>query len=80
MADKFVAGLKKVKTRISFAETLDETAALCEYVCTNSNYLESWDDTEVIKGHYSFQQPAVRTIFNTRQFQDSLIKWIGLDC
>jgi len=77
-AEEFKTGLAKVKTRISFAETLDETAALCNYVCTNNNYLESWDDAELTKGHFSFQQPAIRPIFNTRQFQDSLMKWTGL--
>jgi molybdopterin-containing oxidoreductase family iron-sulfur binding subunit len=77
-ADDFIAGMGKVKNRISFAETLDETAKLCNFVCTNNNYLESWDDAEVIQSHYSFQQPAIRPIFNTRQFQDSLIHWMGL--
>lgn len=77
-ADEFKAGMEKVKTKISFAETPDETASLCEYVCTNSNYLESWDDAEVIKSHFSFQQPAIRPIFNTRQFQDSLLQWMKL--
>lgn len=77
-ADDFKAGLEKVKTRISFAETLDETAKLCNFICTNNNYLESWDDAEVIQSHFSFQQPAIRPIFDTRQFQDSLIKWMGL--
>ena len=77
-ADEFKAGLEKVKTRISFAETLDETAKLCNFVCTNHNYLESWDDAEVIQSHFSFQQPSIRPIFDTRQFQDSLIQWMGL--
>ncbi len=78
LSDEFVNGIKKVKTRVSFAETLDETAALCEYICTDSNYLESWNDAEPVKGHFSFQQPAVTTIFNTRQFQDSLLQWIDI--
>ena len=78
LAEDFVAGLSKVKTKVSFAETLDETAELCNFVCTSSNILESWDDAEPVKSHYSFQQPAIRPIFDTRQFQDSLIKWMGL--
>ncbi len=78
VANRFVSGLEKVDFKVSFAETLDETATLCDYVCTDSNYLESWNDAEPIKGYFSFVQPAVRPIFDTRQFQDSLIKWLGL--
>ena len=77
-ANRFVSGLEKVDFKVSFAETLDETATLCDYVCTDSNYLESWNDAEPVKGYFSFVQPAVRPIFDTRQFQDSLIKWLGL--
>ncbi len=78
-ADKFKAGLDKVSFKVSLAETLDESAELCDFVCTAHNYLESWDDAEPIKGSYSFIQPTVRPIFNTRQFQDSLLKWMGLN-
>jgi molybdopterin-containing oxidoreductase family iron-sulfur binding subunit len=77
-AKDFVSGMGKVGFTVSFAETLDETAKLCNYVCTDNNYLESWNDSEPVKGHFSLTQPAIRPIFNTRQFQDSLITWLGL--
>lgn len=76
-AEEFKNGLNKVGLKVSFSETLDETALLCNYVCTTNNYLESWNDAEPVKGYFSFQQPTIRPIFNTRQFQDSLLKWIG---
>ena len=76
-AKDFVSGLTKVGTRISFAETMDETASECEYVCTDNNYLESWNDAEPVKGFLSLSQPAIRPIFDTRQFQDSLLVWNG---
>ena len=72
----FTAGMKKVGVRISFADTMDETAALCEYVCPDHNYLESWNDAEPIKGFLSITQPTIRPIFDTRQFQDSLLTWM----
>jgi molybdopterin-containing oxidoreductase family iron-sulfur binding subunit len=78
-AKDFVSGMEKVAFKVSFAETLDETAELCDYVCTAHNYLESWDDAEPIKGSYSFTQPTIRPIFNTRQFQDNLLKWMNLN-
>jgi len=75
--ESFVKGLEKVAFKVSFAETLDETAELCDFVCTTHNFLETWDDAEPIKGSFSFTQPAIRPIFNTRQFQDNLLKWMG---
>jgi len=73
----FVEGMKKVGVTISFADTMDETATLCEYVCPDHNYLESWNDAEPIKGFLSITQPTIRPIFDTRQFQDSLLTWMG---
>jgi len=77
-AGAFVSGMLKVPFKVAFSETHDETASLCNFVCTTNNFLESWDDAEPIQGSFSFTQPTVRPIFNTRQFQDSLIKWLGL--
>jgi len=74
-ADKFKEGLKKVGFTLSFTETLDETAQLSAYVCPLNNFLESWGDAEPISGYYSTQQPAINPIFNTRQFEDNLLKW-----
>jgi len=73
----FTEGLKKVGMKVSTADTMDETALLCDYVCPDNNYLESWNDAEPITGFYSIMQPTIRPIFDTRQFQDSLLKWMG---
>ena len=76
-ASDFISGMQKVDTRISFSDTMDETASHCEYVCSNHNYLESWDDAEPVKGIFSITQPTIQPIFKTRQFQDSLLTWMG---
>lgn len=75
----FVNGMSKVKLKVSFADTRDETAELCNFIAPDNNYLESWNDAEVIKGEMSIQQPTINPIFNTRQFQDSLMKWAGIN-
>ncbi len=77
-ANAFNAGLKKVGTVISFATTKDETAIQCGYMCPDHHYLESWNDAEPVNGSYSLAQPVIRHLFNTRQMQDSLIKWAGI--
>ncbi|MEI7629174.1 MAG: TAT-variant-translocated molybdopterin oxidoreductase, partial [Bacteroidota bacterium] len=76
-ADKFNAGLKKVKTSISFNTKLDETSVLCKYVLPDHHFLESWGDAEGKSGYFSLIQPTINPLFKTRQWQDSLLKWSG---
>jgi MoCo/4Fe-4S cofactor protein with predicted Tat translocation signal len=76
-AEKFKAGLAKVKTTISFNTKADETTQLCKFVIPDHNYLESWGDAEPKAGHFSFIQPTIYPLFKTRQWQDSLLKWSG---
>jgi molybdopterin-containing oxidoreductase family iron-sulfur binding subunit len=76
-AEKFKAGLKKVRTTVSFASKMDETAELCKFVLPDHHYLESWGDAEAKTGHFSFIQPTIYPLFKTRQWQDSLLKWSG---
>ncbi len=78
-ADEFSSALNNVDLKISLSETMDETAALCEYVCPSNNYLESWNDAEPKAGIYSMQQPCINKIFDTRQAQESIMKWSAID-
>lgn len=71
------AAVKKAKVSISFSSTNDETAVLCNYVCPDHHYLESWNDGEPKAGMYQFTQPAISPVFNTRQAQVSLLTWAG---
>ncbi|MER2995969.1 TAT-variant-translocated molybdopterin oxidoreductase [Pontibacter populi] len=77
LADKVVSGLKKVALKVSFAERVDETAALADIVAPDNNFLESWNDYEPKKGYISLAQPVLSPIFTTRQMQDSLLTWSG---
>ena len=81
---KFEAAYKKAAVKVSFSQTLDETALLADYVCPDNNFLESWGDANPKRGHYSLQQPTINQIFSapryegTRQVQDTLLKWSGV--
>ncbi|MBJ6116929.1 TAT-variant-translocated molybdopterin oxidoreductase [Pontibacter sp. BT310] len=77
LADKIASGLKKVGLKVTFAERLDETAALADIVAPDHNFLESWNDYEPKKGYISLAQPVLSPIFTTRQMQDSLLTWSG---
>lgn len=78
-AEAYKTALAKVGLSISMADAMNETAALCNYVCPDNNYLESWSDAEPQTGIYSTQQPTIRNLFDTRQAQDSLLRWMGND-
>ncbi|MFC2081376.1 TAT-variant-translocated molybdopterin oxidoreductase [Bacteroidota bacterium] len=78
IADRFETGLAKVGLSISFAGLPDETAALTDYVCPDKHYLESWGDALPRTGFFGLQQPVIPTLFDTRQVQDSLLKWCGI--
>ncbi len=78
-ATKFNEGLKKAKLSISLATTHDETADNCMYVMPSHHTFESWNDHEAIAGQYSLTQPTIAPIFNTRQAQETLLAWSGVN-
>lgn len=75
--DELLQGLDKVSLKLAFSNSWDETSKAVDYVCPDSHYLESWSDANPQEGFYSLGQPVIRTLFNTRQVQDSLLKWLG---
>lgn len=74
---RFVEGLKKTPLTINMSVALNETVGKSKYECPVNHYLESWDDSEIIPGQLSLTQPCINPIFDTRSFQDSLLKWSG---
>ncbi|GIV43444.1 MAG: hypothetical protein KatS3mg035_0567 [Bacteroidia bacterium] len=75
-ASKLEGLLKNVETKIAFAQSLDETAALCNYVLAENHYLESWGDARPSQEVLGLQQPTINKLFNTQQYQDSLLVWL----
>jgi molybdopterin-containing oxidoreductase family iron-sulfur binding subunit len=76
-AEKFKAGLKKVKSSVSFNDRMDETTELVKFALPAPHFLESWGDAEPKPGYYSFLQPTIAPLFKTRAFEDNLLKWSG---
>ncbi|WP_018477328.1 TAT-variant-translocated molybdopterin oxidoreductase [Pontibacter roseus] len=77
LAERVVSGLKRVPLKVSFADRVEETASLADYVTPDHHYLESWNDYEPKRGFISLAQPVISPIFMTRQMQDSLLAWSG---
>ncbi|ASV11193.1 hydrogenase [Leptospira santarosai] len=62
---------------VALTDRADETALASNVLATTTHFLESWGDAEVTKGIFSIQQPAIRPLFNSRSFEDSLIAFAG---
>lgn len=77
MPDKFLEGIKKTEMTVNMAVALNETVGNVKYECPVHHYLESWNDAEITPGQLSLCQPAIHPLFDTRSFQDSLLKWSG---
>ncbi len=78
-ANEFVEGLKKVGLSVAFSMKEDETAKLCKYIAATPHYLESWGDVQLTRRNFSLMQPTIRPLFDTRQFQDTLLRWVDSD-
>ncbi|HLN56356.1 MAG TPA: 4Fe-4S dicluster domain-containing protein [Bacteroidales bacterium] len=74
---RFTEALGKTPLSLNMSVALNETTGKAKYECPVNHYLESWDDAEIIPGELSLAQPCINPIFNTRSFQESLLKWSG---
>ncbi len=73
----FGEALKKVKLSVAFTMSESETSKATQYVIATPHYLEAWGDVVIKKGQYSLIQPTINKLFDTRQFQETLLKWTG---
>ncbi len=73
----FPEAMAKVKTTVSSSVALTETAEASKYVAAENHYLESWNDMNAFGSEYSITQPTIKPIFDTRQSQESLLRWSG---
>ncbi|MDX1566801.1 MAG: 4Fe-4S dicluster domain-containing protein [Longimicrobiales bacterium] len=71
----FAEAFAAVPFKVSFAETLDETAALCDLILPDRHFLESWGDSNPRPGLYTVQQPVMQPVphFDTRATGDVLL-------
>ncbi len=75
--EEIKTAFSKLDLSVSFADRNDETTAVCQYVCPQPHYLESWNDAEPKTGIFSLSQPTISKLFDSRQPQESLAKWSG---
>ncbi len=73
----FAEALGQVDLSVCFSTNPNETTAVSTFAAASNHFLESWGDTQLKKGHYSLMQPVIRELFDTRQFQQCLLGWMG---
>ena len=76
-AEEFNKALSEVELTISTSSYNDETASLMQYVLPNNHNLESWGDLHPAHNVYTLMQPTIAPLFNTRQFEETLLNWIN---
>jgi len=76
-AAEFAEGLQNTDLTVAFSMKEDETASAVQFIAATPHYLESWGDVQMVKEHYGLMQPAIRSLFDTKQFQDVLLSILG---
>ncbi|PQB05160.1 TAT-variant-translocated molybdopterin oxidoreductase [Aureitalea marina] len=74
---QFAEAYGNLSFSLAFAMKKDATASASKMVAAVPHYLEAWGDSQIKKGSFGLTQPTIRPLFNTRQFEDSLLKWTG---
>lgn len=78
-SERLEKALAKVPVTVCFSDKLHETSRICQYVGALSHVCESWGDGSPSTGVVHFMQPTIHNIYNTRQWQQCLLNWLGID-
>jgi molybdopterin-containing oxidoreductase family iron-sulfur binding subunit len=76
-AEAYNSGLTKVGLTVATSLYNDESAQKMMYACPDNHYLESWGDANPSNGIYTLMQPTIAPLFKGRQFQESIMTWMG---
>ncbi len=75
--EKLAAAIKKIGLSVCTNSKEDETATLVNYKAPDHHFLESWNDAEPKRNHFSLSQPSITPIFKSRSAQESFLTWAG---
>ena len=71
--------LNNVKLKVQITDSRNETSNYMDFTCPKSHFLESWGDAKPYTGIYTIQQPTINPLFNSRESEQILLKWIGIN-
>jgi MoCo/4Fe-4S cofactor protein with predicted Tat translocation signal len=75
--NRLAGALVKLPLLVSFSQRMDETAELAGYVLPEPHSLESWADTEAVRGTIGVSQPTLHRVGETRSLLETLSAWNG---
>jgi len=75
--EEFAEAIANIPLSVSLDVAPNETSVLLKHVAPDNHFIESWNDVEPKTSRYSLMQPGIRPLFDTRQFQSSLLVWAG---
>ncbi len=71
--------LNNIKLKVQITDSRNETSNYMDFTCPKSHFLESWGDAIPYTGIYTIQQPTINPLFNSRESEQILLKWIGVN-
>lgn len=77
MGEELKKGVAKLDVKIAISDRPNETSQLCNFIASDSHYLESWSDAMPAKDKFSLGQPTISPLFKTRQALDTILIWSG---
>jgi len=76
-AANFADAFAKVGTRVSFSSFPDETTELCNLIIPDLHSLESWGDSEPVRGTIATQQPTMDPVYPNLDKKSTLPAVLG---
>lgn len=73
----YTESLSKVNLSLTFSQSVNETSVNSNYTLPIHNDLESWNDFLTRDNIYSLQQPVIAPLFDSRQKESALLRWIN---
>jgi Fe-S-cluster-containing dehydrogenase component len=73
--NEFAEAISNIGMTIAFSSSMDETSSLCKIQAPAPHYLESWGDVQSRASEVALVQPTISPLFNTRQYEESLLIW-----
>ena len=72
------SALKKAELVVYTGSHNDETAQVSDYIIPDHHDLEKWGEWEFQKDIHTIQQPTLRPLISSRDFEENLIVWARL--
>lgn len=78
-SENLFSHIEKLDLSVFIGTNLPEKSKAFKYVLPANHFLESWSDYETKHEYFSLGQPLIKPLFNTRQAEEILKNWAGIE-